>query len=442
MSLAASKGGVYANYNDPIGYDIDVIKQWLLVGQKQVSSNQLYQNLVKKSCPIQLELGIGNTCGLECKHCFLGYKNGAMITELTPMPILLNTVTTMIEEMGTRLIAVTDRDALTPNRSIPLFKHIAKLRIKYPQIKMGGVTNGLTIDKYADSLETIKLDYLDISLDGLRQEHDAIRGKGKFDVVLNNLRIALNRQLAQRVIVAITLHRFNDSSVIRLIHKLIIEEKIQWFDIGPLMAVKMQKYQLQAKDIVEFLDSLSQSLKPLRVSQPVTILMEICAYCAAFIPALIDRGWLIPENIRQDQYGHLYQNICINGSITITLRPELIPEYWRHTLRISSDGYVIGGCEPLTQRDYTQLAVSNIQLEDIQNIYHKALAIDSPFYRAIMSYQQSNCRNKACFTHCLGGDSLLAKAVYDDYNVKDPNCIWEEYKYENISDKAKYLNLS
>ncbi|MDB9439571.1 radical SAM protein [Dolichospermum lemmermannii CS-548] len=441
MSLAASKGGVYAKHNDAIGYDINIVRQWLSVGQKQITSYQLYQNLVETSGLIQLELGIGNTCGLECQHCFLGYESGTMISQLTPMPILLNTVTKMIEQMGTRLIAVTDRDALTPNRSIPLFEHIAKLRTKYPQIKMGGVTNGLAIDKYADNLEQIQLDYLDISLDGLRDEHDAIRGKGKFDLVLKNLRIAVNHQLAKRVIVATTLHRFNDDSVIKLIHKLIIEEEIQWFDIGLLMAVKMQNYQLQSKDIVVFLDSLSQSLQPIKISKSVTILVEICAYCAAFIPALIESGWLIPEKIRQDEYGHLYQNIHINDSITITLRPELIPEYWRHTLRISSDGYVVGGCEPLTQKDYTHLAVSNIQMEDIQNIYHKALAINSPFYHAIMSYDQSSCRHKACFSHCLGGDSLLAKAVYDDYNVKDPNCTWDEYQYKNMLNNEKYSTL-
>ncbi|MBS9387340.1 MAG: radical SAM protein [Dolichospermum sp. BR01] len=433
MSLAASKGGIYAKHNDPIGYDINIVRQWLSVGQKQITSDQLYQSLVETSRPIQLELGIGNTCGLQCQHCFLGYESGSMISQLTPMVVLLNTVTKMIEQMGTRLIAVTDRDALTPNRSIPLFEHIAKLRIKYAPIKMGGVTNGLAIDKFADKLELIQLDYLDISLDGLRDEHDLIRGKGKFDLVLKNLRIAVERQLAKRVIVATTLHRFNDDSVIKLIHKLIIEEGIQWFDIGPLMAVKMQKYQLQSKDIVEFLDSLSQSLQPLKLSKSVTILVEICAYCAAFIPALIESSWLIPEEIRQDEYGHLYQNIYINDSITITLRPELIPEYWRHTLRISSDGYVIGGCEPLTQIDYTQLAISNIQIEDIQNIYHKALAVNSPFYHTIMSYDKSSCRNKACFSHCLGGDSLLAKAIYDDYNMKDPNCVWDEYQYKNTS---------
>jgi hypothetical protein len=115
----------------------------------------------------------------------------------------------------------------------------------------------------------------------------------------------------------------------------------------------MLPYQLQASDLVEFLDSLATSLQALEVDHPVTILVELCAYCAAFLPALVDRGWLLPDQIRQDQYGHLYQIIPINRSINIIIRPELIPEYWRHTLRISADGYVIGGCEPLTHGQVT-----------------------------------------------------------------------------------------
>ncbi|MUG96969.1 radical SAM protein [Scytonema sp. UIC 10036] len=439
MSLAASKGGIYAKYSDPIGYDISIVRQWLALGRKQMTGDRLYQDLVLNSHPVQVELGIGNTCGLECQHCFLGYDSGAMISPLIPMSVLLNAVTDMVEKLGTRTIAIVDRDALTPKRSIPFFEHTAKLREKYPEIKFGGVTNGLAIDGYADDLERIRLDYLDISIEGLRNEHDKIRGKGNFDLVLKNLRIAIKRQLAERVIVAATLHRFNDDSIIRMIHQFILEEGVQWFDIGLLMAVKMQQYQLQQRDIVEFLDSLSQSLVPVKVSQPVTILVEICAYCAAFIPALIDSGWLIPEQIRQDKYGHLYQNVSVNDSITITLRPELIPEYWRHTLRISSDGYVVGGCEPLTQKDYTKLAVGNIQIESIQEIYRKALLPESPFYHSMVAYSNSECRQKVCFAYCLGGDSLLAKSVYGNYNCKDPNCVWNEYKFQNAS---MYVNGS
>jgi MoaA/NifB/PqqE/SkfB family radical SAM enzyme len=440
MSLAVSKGGVYGTACDPKGFEIDIVRQWHDVGQKKVSGATLYQNLVQIASPIQLEVGIGNTCGLQCEHCFLGYDSGTMLHPLTPMPILLKTVTDLVTELGTRMICVTDRDALTPNRSIPLFRETAELRTRYPTLKFGGVTNGLAIHKYVEDLEQIHLDYLDISIDGSRYEHDRIRGKGKFDLVFTNLLLALECQLAERIIVATTLTQFNDDSILQMIHKLIFEG-VQWFDINPLLAVKMQQYQLRERDIVIFLESLFKSLQPVQVARPVTILMELCAYCAAFLPALIDYGWLIPEKIRQDRYGHLYQDIEVNDSIKITLRPELIPEYWRHTLRISADGYVIGGCEPLTQADYRRSAIGNIQTESIYALYAKALTPDSPFHHTMLSYDRSGCRDKPCFAHCLGGDPLLAKSVYGDYNVKDPNCAWFEYEYQGMQPEVNHQDL-
>ena len=438
MSLACSKGGVYPLAGDLAGENIPIVKWWRDVGCKAITGQQLYEMLQTIAKPIQLEIGIGNTCGMDCQHCFLGYENGSMSTPLTPMPKLLETTTKMIENLGTRLICITDRDALTPKRSIPLFEHLAKLRRHDSTIKFGGVTNGLRIPEFTDDLERIQLDYLDISIDGDRHDHDQIRGQGRYDQVLSNLKTALQRHLAKRIIVATTLTRFNDDSIICMIHHM-IELGVQWFDIGPLMAVKMQNYQLRESDLVEFLESLSASLEPLRVGHPVTLLVELCAYCAAFLPSLIDCGWLKPDQIRQDQYGHLYQTIAVNADIKIVLRPELIPEYWRHALRITADGFVIGGCEPLTQANYSHFAVGNIQTESIERLYRRALEPNSPFHQSTLAYDHSICRNKPCFTHCLGGDALLAYSVYDDYNRKDPNCTWHEYFYRNK--EIQFCNL-
>lgn len=426
MTLSASKGGIYEAGNDPRGAEIDVVRFWQDIGQRHPLSNSAYEYFLTNARPMQVEVGIGNSCGLQCQHCFLGYDSGEMA--LTPLPRLMETMSELVTDWGTRMICVTDRDALTPHRSIPLFEHLATLRQQHCDLKFGGVTNGLLISKFAADLARIKLDYLDISIDGTHHEHDHIRGKGKYDIVLNNLGYALDQNIAERIMVATTLTRFNESSITRLIHQL-IGEGVQWFDIGPLMAVKLQEYQLRARDIVEFLDSLCNSLKPINHSQPVTILMELCAYCAAFLPALVDAGWLDSDQIRQDRYGHLYQKISINSSITLILRPELIPEYWRHTLRITADGYVVGGCEPMTQANYPELAIGNIQTEPISELYTRALGVGTPFHQTMQAYDRSECRNKPCFQHCLGGDALLAHSVYGSYTLKDPNCTWEHYEY-------------
>jgi MoaA/NifB/PqqE/SkfB family radical SAM enzyme len=431
MSVAGSKGGIYPIVNPLRGGEISVVRNWQDVGQKKLKGVDLYQELIHHALPTQLEIGIGNTCGLACQHCFLGYESGEMSGNLIPIPSLLDSVTNFVEQLGTRIVCVTDRDALTPNRSIPFFEHLKGLRQTYTDLKFGGITNGLAIHKFADDLETIKLDYLDVSLDGLKKEHDAMRGDGAFDKTLANIRLALERKLADRLIIATTLTKFNDQSILDLIRYLIVEEGVQWIDVSPLMAVKMQDYQLGESDTVRFLKSLFEMLSSLQTSNSAKVIFEICAYCAAFIPALVESGWLIPDQIHQDGYGHLYQDIHVSDSIKITLKPELIPEYWRHTVRITADGYVVGGCEPLTQSNYQDFSVGNIKDNSVQNLYKKALEIGSPFHKMMLAYDYSECRDKACFSHCLGGDSLLSKAVYDTYNRKDPNCTWNEYSYQD-----------
>lgn len=441
MPVGGSKGGIFSSFEDPQGFDIPVVKAWKDIGSKKVSGVSLFSMFAQNAIPKQVEVGIGNTCGLQCKQCFLGYEAGQMNDSLIPMPRLLETLTEFINDLGTRIICATDRDALTPGRSIPLFEHLQELRSIHTDLKFGGVTNGLAIHKFADDLARIKLDYLDISIDGMQEEHDAMRGLGTFNVTIENLRIAVKRQIAERIMVSTTLTRFNAQSIIDLICSLSTKEQVQWFNVAPLMAVKMQEYQLGKSDIPNFLDDLFEKLAWLNPAKPVTIYLEVPSYGGAFLPSLIESRWLVPEEIRQDSYGHLYQEICVNDLIKVVLRPELIPEYWRHTLRISADGFVIGGCEPLTQSNYHQFAIGNIKDETAQAVYAKAIALGSPLHKMMMAYDHSECRNKACFQHCLGGDPLLAKAVYGNYNVKDPNCTWDEYQYKTISKSAKEVAL-
>jgi MoaA/NifB/PqqE/SkfB family radical SAM enzyme len=429
MTLAASKGGSYPASADLKGFAIPVVRQWRDIGARNISSTDLYQEIIASARPLRLEIGIGNVCGQACSHCFLGYDAGPMREALVPLDVLLTAVEDCVERLGTRVVSVTDRDALTPHRSIPLFEKLAALRQRHRELKFGGVTNGLALHHYAADLQRIHLDYLDISLEGLAAEHDAVRGPGSFVRTLANLRLAIDKQVADRVIVATTLTRFNAESLIELIHELIVQESVRWIDVGPLMAVKMQPFQLEALDAALFIERLTRRLEHVVPPEPVTIFFEICSYCNAFLPALVDRGHLEPGRLRQDSYEQLYQELPINDKIKITLRPELVPEYWRHTVRISADGFMVGGCQPLTQYDYDQLAVGNIQELPVETLYRRSLEPGAPLHQTLAAYETSPCRDRSCFRHCLGGDSFLARAVYGSYQRKDPNCAWYEYAY-------------
>lgn len=430
MSIAASKGGHFPSPHDPIGYDIPVVRLWRDLGEGRVSGIEAFETFRASAHPVQVEVGIGNKCGQSCPRCFLSYGPGnSMERELVALDRLIGITDEFIEAFGTRIVSVVDRDALTFGRSVPYFSNLARHRQRIPDLVFGGVTNGLFIDAFADELESIHLTYLDVSLDGLRDEHDAQRGAGAFDRTVANIRLAQERQLADRILVAPTLDAENGPTIIALIEQLATEEGVRWFDMGPLMAVKTQHRQLGPDDVPRFLEQLCDRLAGIELDHEVTVIFEICAYCAAFIPGLIHHGWLRPEELRQDRYEHLYQEIQLNASTKLVLRPELIPDYFRHTVRISADGFVVGGCELLSVRDYAAKSVGNIQDESVGELYQRALRVGSPFYHMMRAYDHSACRGKSCFRHCLGGDALLAQAVYSDFNVKDPNCTWDEYEY-------------
>jgi len=428
MSVAASKGGYFPSPDDPKGFDIPTVQMWRDLGTEGTSGEDAYWTLRESASPLQIEIGIGNKCGQDCPRCFLAYGPGSTLDrDLVPLGRLIGATNEFVDDFGTRVIAVVDRDALTFGRSVPYFSNLKRKREQHPDLVFGGVTNGLFIDEFANDLEDIRLTYLDVSLDGLREEHDAQRGEGSFNRTVSNIELAIDRGLAERVLVAPTLDAHNGESIVRLVKKLAVEKEVSWFNIGPLMAVETKHRRLGPDDIPYFLERLCDRLAPISFDREVKVLFDICAYCAAFIPGLIHHGWLDPEEIRQDRYEHLYQEIDINDSVTLVLRPEMIPDYFHHTVRISADGHFIGGCELLSADDYAPKSVGNIQDEPLSKLYQRSLETGSPFHQMMQAYDQSTCKGKACYQHCLGGDSLLAQAVHSDFNVKGPNCGWDEY---------------
>ncbi|MEM8637397.1 MAG: hypothetical protein AAGG51_01070 [Cyanobacteria bacterium P01_G01_bin.54] len=386
MPISGSNGGVYRSASDSRGSDINIVKLWQQICDNQSNNIDLYSILAPFAQPRQVEIGIGNTCGLTCQHCFLGYPSGTLHQPLTPLPTLINATTTLVKTLRTQIVCVADRDAFVPKRSIPYFIHLSTLRQHHPHLKFGGVTNGLTLHQYIPDLIPLQLNYLDISIDGLKAEHEQLRGIGTFKAVLTNLRQALQHQIATRIFVSTTLTQANLTSALELIPQLSQTEGVQWFNLSPLMAVKLQNQQLQPSYFAQFLDRLTQRLSPLRHHQLVNVLVDIPAYSMALLHSLLTAGWLTIEDLHQDSYGNLYQDVAINSTTTLTLRPELLQKDWWQRLRISADGDVLGGCEALTQGNYSQFALGNIQLEPITAIYARATQTSSPFHQMMSAY--------------------------------------------------------
>jgi radical SAM protein with 4Fe4S-binding SPASM domain len=127
-----------------------------------------------------LELQITNACNLQCKHCYI---NNDAREELSPGRI--RDVLVEFEEMQGLRVLLTGGEPLLHTR----FDEINEM---LPDFFLRKVlfTNGVLLRK--DLLKALKVDEIQISIDGLEKAHDAVRGSGAFNNSLRAMRQALD----------------------------------------------------------------------------------------------------------------------------------------------------------------------------------------------------------------------------------------------------------
>ena len=127
-----------------------------------------------------LELQINDTCNLRCKHCYI---DDQARSELSPEQV--REVLAEFEGMQGLRVMLTGGEPLLHSR----FEEINEM---LPDFFLRKVlfTNAVLLKK--DLLKSLKVDEIQISIDGLERSHDAIRGSGTFSRSLQSLRQALD----------------------------------------------------------------------------------------------------------------------------------------------------------------------------------------------------------------------------------------------------------
>jgi radical SAM protein with 4Fe4S-binding SPASM domain len=118
--------------------------------------------------PRYLELQITDKCNLRCRHCYIGEGRGE---ELAVEQI--ERVLREFEEMQGLRVLVTGGEPLLHSR----FGEINKMLPEF-FVRKVLFTNGFLINRKL--LGGLNVDELQVSIDGLQQAHDALRGSGSF----------------------------------------------------------------------------------------------------------------------------------------------------------------------------------------------------------------------------------------------------------------------
>ena len=153
--------------------------------QKEIKNITYYEDNVNLNFPLKIQWKITNKCNLLCLHCYLGALNNKELSKDKLFKITDKIINSNVFE-----VTLTGGEALLV-KSLPLI--VSKL-IKN-DIKVNIFTNGLLLPDFERKLVDIlgyapieKLDFF-ISLDGLENSHDKIRGKGNFKKTFNNIKL-------------------------------------------------------------------------------------------------------------------------------------------------------------------------------------------------------------------------------------------------------------
>lgn len=138
---------------------------------------------------------ISDLCNLRCRHCFIGPQKGRTL----PVEKILSVAGEFARLQGLRFIVSGGEPLLHP-----CFEEINERLPDYP-FRSILLTNGTRID--GEAAGRLRFHEVQVSIDGLEDAHDSIRGRGNYRRALQGLRHLAGTNVALSV--ATMVHRAN-----------------------------------------------------------------------------------------------------------------------------------------------------------------------------------------------------------------------------------------
>jgi MoaA/NifB/PqqE/SkfB family radical SAM enzyme/SAM-dependent methyltransferase len=143
-------------------------------------------------------------CNLSCNHCLF---SASPAKSRCINPELLQKTVKHALELGCRLFSFTGGEPFIYTDFIPFLR---KLLSDTPDCHAAVLTNGILLDQHLDELRNLDRLHLQISLDGLEESHDGLRGKGNYKKLINNLQKLQKVNVPYTLSVALSTENIND----------------------------------------------------------------------------------------------------------------------------------------------------------------------------------------------------------------------------------------
>jgi len=317
--------------------------------------------------PMKISLNFTKQCNLKCKHCLSNADERADASELTTSDYFR--LFDQMKEIGCFFITIGGGEPLMRGDLFEVIKYA-----RNNDIAVSIITNGLLItEEIAKKLNELNLDTITVSIDGLKENHEAIRGAGTFDKTIANIKIlrqyCRTAKLAARVII-----NSRNIGEYREIVKLAEDLGLDLIRFTPILLLG------RAKENQDLLITHDQYLVFLNKIQKIKAKIEIIH------PNIVnDKKWFVdPSN---------FGCHCGKEACWITQTGDFYPCIF------FGDDYLAG----------------NLKNESFLNLWRKSVDM-------VKLCGNATCKNCSAYKKCRGGCRARALWDYKDINAIDPLC--------------------
>ena len=339
-----------------------------------------------------LQWHITERCNLSCKHCYFDKKFLKNELSLVQLLKIFKSYLTLIKKW--KLPRDASRISITGGEPMvrkDFFEFLEECYKNKELTRYGILINGLLLDREKVArLKDLKIDYAQVSLEGMEKANDEIRGQGTFKKIIEAVRLLVKNKI--KTSISATINKRNLKDVPQLIN---LAENLKVNALGLRRFVpigrgshfkKMMLSPQETRKLYLYISKTSQKLRNQKVKLRLGIGCE--------------DGILAQEN--------LPVNGCVAGYLSLTILPN-------------GDVYP---CRRLP------IYVGNVLKHSLEEIFYNSKEL-----KRLRDPQNINsyCQNCPYFDKCKGGAKCVSYAYWKSMHLEnpqflpDPQC-WRLFK--------------
>lgn len=318
---------------------------------------------------------VNNACNLTCKHCYL------QVDSLTSPALSIEESKRFLAsalDSNPHLICLAGKEVFLGRRGIDLLNWLTASRQRPSQTtRIGVITNGTLLHLHRDAVLSCDIDYMDISVDGVREDHDFNRSEGAYDRMMPNL-VWAAAHFKKRLFASITLHQRNFRRLPQAVSE-IYEAGVSTIGCSfyHRLTYTPPEFELQAADYADIFKNLS-ALGVRRHRRPLTVLVEVDVLSLPAMLAFFRSDWFVPNNICVDNHGEFYCEHILRNGVRLQIRFSPFPFLACKSLRITPEGNCLAAEDTANAKFYARRSLGNIRDFDFDCARLLAHAANAP----------------------------------------------------------------